>query len=256
MAHDLEGFVDELTAEGLKEAADTFFGRRKDLESDLEVLQSQAKKVETLGKEACTTLARLHFLLLEGMGVPMLYDGLHLTPPAERDVPRSGHWPPGSKICIPKAMTKKGRYVGVVLKAYDSAQKAVNDYLHGRISADPHCPGRKLLSPNLEQMKIRFAKINAEVANLNEHYRASDVLLFAKRLDVQKMEAEDNLGGGGQYTLDKELSFEPLVWDDLGLPDLPDLPKTAKAEGCLRDMAGRLFKEDKHHAEAVLARIG
>ena len=253
--HDLEGFVDSLAAEGLEEAADNFFGRRKALETDMDHFRQQAEKLRDMGRSACTALESLHFVLIQGQGVDLFYERLELDPPDDRDVSHSGRWTLQQEVTLPWALGRKWRYVRLVKKVYQAAQKKIHAYLHGMHYDDPDVPGRKVQSLNLEQLRQRFEKLNAQVENLNQHYRPEDVLLFAKRMDVERAEAEESMGAGGEYTLRGDLAFTPLDWDLLSLPDLPDLPELWKIEKLLVALCRELYDTHPDEAGQVLQTV-
>lgn len=249
----LDEWGDVLIEEGLREAADTFFGARKALEDDLAIftqrvslLATQTEKIENwrVGLRCFFGSTQITHDLFSALGVcvtgtcPLCASACH--------------------VCFnrPRSLTRKASFAKTIWAVYTHLAELIGTYMHGTYSPDPNTPGRMLLSVNLTQVQKMCQELNQRIAVLNKSNRPSESLGFARRLDQDRVMKERITGGGSEsWRLDADLSFAPLNCDDLGLPVYPDLPVDTKARTTLTRFCHAFYIQHQKHADAMLAEI-
>ncbi|GAB1410645.1 hypothetical protein MASR1M90_17990 [Desulfovibrionales bacterium] len=249
----LDEWGDALVEEGLREAADTFFGARKALEDDIALFQDRVGLLKKKSAEIENWRAGLHCLfgavhevreLLSALGVPSTAE-LHPCSPA-------------CHICFtwPRSLTRKASFAKTVWIVYARLAELISDYTHGTYSPDPTTPGRMLLSVNLTQIHRTCAQLNERIATLNKSNRPSESLGFARRMDQARVAKERIAGGGGEtWRLDADLSFPLLDCTALDLPVYSDLPVDSAARETLDRVSRAFYVRHREEANAVLAEL-
>jgi len=249
----LEEWGDALVEEGLREAADTFFGTRKALEDDISHFESQIGLLRDKAEELRSWFAGLNCLLGSEDNTRLLFDSLGVTLP---DPTLYTHLVCSLQFRRPRSFTRKGLFAKTVWEVYEPLARLVDAYLHGSHYNDPLQPGRVLISVNLDMLRRHCADINARIATVNESNRPSESLAFAKRLDQALVQKEAVTGGGEQtWSLDRDLAFKPLDFDAYGLPVFPELPLDDKAQDVAADVCGRIFGRLREHVDTILDEI-
>ena len=119
---------------------------------------------------------------------------------------------------------------------YTELSGMIDAYMHGAPYADPLYPGRKLVSVHYDQVRRHCEAVNERIVRLNEFNRPSESLGFAKRMNQNQVHKESVTGGGeGTVSLDEDLAFSPIEFEDCGVPFFPDLPVDGTAEKQFRD---------------------
>lgn len=246
----LEEWGDALVEEGLREAAETFFGARKALEDRIAVFERQAAQLATQAGEIQVWFSGLGCLLGGERRYRALFDALGVLLEDEQLYGRAAC---SLQFRRPRALTRKGLFVKTVWEVYESLARQVDAYMHGVHYQDALRPGRMLLSVHYEQLARHCEAINARVAEVNEAYRPSESLGFAKRMDVEQVQKESLTGGGGQtWSLDRDMAFAPVDFSAYALPRFPDLPVDAEARKTVQEFCARIVAEDRDHVVEVL----
>ena len=251
------GLLDEwgnaLVEEGLREAADTFFGVRTALDEEIAFFESRAAKLGRRAEEIRSWFAGLNCLLGSESNTRLLFDSLGVT----LDDPDLYTLQACSlQFRRPRSFTRKGLFAKTVWEIYEPLARLIESYMHGTPYTDPMHPGRVMISVNHDQLRKLCDEINARVREVNESNRPSESLAFAKRMDQTQVFKESVTGGGGQtWTLDRDLAFAPLVFEDLDLPAFPDLPLDAKARATLEECCAKIFSRRRDHVDSILDEV-
>jgi hypothetical protein len=75
-------------------------------------------------------------------------------------------------------------------------------------------------------------------------------------MDQTQMFKESVTGGGGQtWTLDRDLAYAPLVFEEHALPAFPDLPLDSKSRAVLEECCAKIFSLQRGHVDAILEEV-
>ncbi len=252
----LDDYADALREETLREVADNFFGARKGVEDEKELL---AGKIAALNDEAQNVLdlaATLHAMLLDEETVYDFYTGLGVRPgPFLRWVE-----PSRARLAEPTpwGLTFGSRFSRLVLSLYTRLREGVKTYLHGRYVADPRQPARKTLSLNYDTVCQWVDSVNQRIAQVNTNQSPSCVLSFAKGLEPEIMDRErltEATLGGWACSLDAELAIRPVNVVALGLKFLPELPDPEAVRRWISRFARELCRPRGAEVRAALATL-
>ena len=252
---DFDTLADGLIQETLLDMADSFFGARTSLEQEIERFETQAKALKKQRDEALSRADLLHALLLTQELAHEFYFSLGVHPKAFfAQVDPSRPLPPFKR---PRALTRRGRFVKAVLKAYDAMQREFDAYMEGRYYADPRKPGRKRLSMHYRLMVDWAGHVNRRIRQVNEGQAPSCVLAFAKSLNVENVAKERITDapldrGGIECSLDQELAFKPVSCMDLGIRELPELPLLATVKRKVARHARQIYRSHKAQARQAM----
>jgi len=251
------GLFDEwgnaLVEEGLREAADTFFGARTALDEEIAFFESRATKLRHQAEEIRSWFAGLNCLLGSESSTRIFFDSLGVT----LDDPSLYSLQACSlQFRRPRSFTRKGLFAKTVWEIYEPLARLIEAYMHGTPYTDPLHPGRVMITVNHNQLRRLCEKINERIKAVNESNRPSESLGFAKRMDQNQMHKESVTGGGGQtWTLDSDLAYAPIVFEDQNLPAFPDLPLDPKARAALEECCARIFSQRRSHVDAILEEV-
>lgn len=247
----LDYLSEEMAEETLREAADTFFGRRKRLDQELEMLHRQADQLREKSGLALEKARSLNYLFPDEDSKKLFWDRLGLGDSVYSGLDRQ--W--SEKNRPPGALTMKGRYRKCVLSLYDDLSSLVHDYVHGRYIDHPEIKGKKIATPSLSNLKAWAEKINKEIEEVNSCSKPDDVLAFARRMDISESAKRESVGSGLEYRFDDELCFSPLDFSSLGMDELPVLPGDKKDYKNIASVLELVYKEKKDQVRAVLDEI-
>lgn len=239
----MDEWGDALVDETLHEAADTFFGARKEVEDEISLFTSRVADLRAQAEKIRPWSAGLFFLLGSEEGQKLM-DTLRITLPEE-------YFSGGDRPSLPRlrSFTRKGLFVKTAWQVYTSLAGEISAYLHGAFYADPLYPGHKLKTVHYLQLKRHCEAINEHIARVNESNRPSASLAFAKRMDQELIRKEIATGGGvGTASLDEDLAFTPLDFDQYGLPFFSDFPVDGATEKLVKDYCARIYAEDPQRA--------
>lgn len=248
------GLMDEwgnaLVEEGLREAADTFFGARKDLEDEIVFFKERIARLQTMLEEIRSWFAGLNCLLGNEEKSRFLFSTLDIQLPDEQLYT--------DQVCSlqfqrPRSFTRKGLFTKAVWEVYSSLAALVEKYMQGVPYADPAYPGRVLITVNYNQVCKQCAELNVRIDQLNTNYRPSESLAFAKRMDQELVDKERIIGGGAQsWVLDQDLAFKPLQFAHYALLNLPLMPTDTQAKAAVQACCAQIFSQKRSHVHAVL----
>ena len=247
----LEYLSDEMVEETLKEAADTFFGKRKKIDQEMELLFEQAKQLRRKAVLLEEKTSRLNYLLLDDDSRSLFWSKIGLEDSVYPSI--EGQWK--EKISLPWAMTRKGKYQKSVLTLYDDLKFLVRDYLYGRHVDHPEIKGKKVITPNLTNITAWAENINEEIQEINSSSKPDDVLAFTRRMDVDESAKRECVGAGLEYNFDQELCFKPVDFSSLGLAQYPELPDDKKVYAGIAGVCVSVYKEKKDLVKAVVDKI-
>ncbi len=249
----LDQWGNALVEEGLREAADTFFGIRKALDDDITFFEQRVAILRELAPEIDGWLAGLHCLLGSTEETRKLFAALGVRVPDDKIFDLHAC---SLHFRRPRSLTRKGLFTKTVWEVYAHLADLISRYTHGVYTPDPTMPGRMLLSVNLDQILNLCAELNRRIMAINERNRPSESLGFAKRLDQARIAQESATGGGGEtWTLDAALSFAVLDCDKLGLSTYPDLPTDANARDIVEAYCRNVYASRRAHADAMLTEV-
>lgn len=251
------GVLDEwgnaLVEEGLREAADTFFGARTALDEEIAFFESQAARLVPQAEEIRSWFAGLNCLLGSEPSTRLFFDSLGVT----LDEPSLYSLQTCSlQFRRPRSFTRKGLFAKTVWEIYEPLARLIEAYMHGTPYTDPLHPGRVMITVNQNQLRRLCERINERVTAVNEANRPSESLGFAKRMDQTQMLKESVTGGGGQtWTLDQDMAYAPIDFKDYDLPAFPDLPLDSKARAALEECCAKIFTRQRGHVDAILDEV-
>ena len=249
----LDEWGDALVEEGLREAADTFFGARKALDDEIAYFEGQVAKLGARAGEILSWLGGLNCLLGSEEGSRLFFDALDVTLDDPELYSRQAC---SLQFRRPRSFTRKGLFAKTVWEVYEPLSRLVEDYMHGSPYTDPMHPGRVMISVNFNQLRRHCDAINERIKSVNESNRPSESLAFAKKMDQGLVQKESITGGGGQtWTLDRDMAFKPLDFEALGLPAFPDLPLDDKARDRVRESCNRIFEMRREHVDSVMDEV-
>lgn len=241
-----------LVEEGLREAADTFFGTRKALDDEIDVFKARVARLADKALGIHSWFAGLNCLLgsqensrafFGALGVSLVDQSLYAVRQCSLQFRR------------PRGFTRKSLYTKAVWEVYVALADLVHEYMHGTTYQDPKQPGRMLVSVHYTQLLRRCADLNEHIARVNESLRPSDSLGFARRMNLAERDRENITGGGHTWSLDQDLAFLPLDFTSFGLPSFPDLPTNAQAREVLRTFCAQIFSWNRGHIDQIIGEI-
>jgi hypothetical protein len=249
----LDEWGDALVEEGLKEAADTFFGARTALDEDIAYFESQADKLRLKAAEVRSWFAGLNCLLGSESSTRLFFDSLGVT---LNDESLYSLQACSLQFRRPRSFTRKGLFAKTVWEVYEPLARLIEAYMHGTPYTDPLHPGRVMITVNYNLLLRQCERLNERINGVNESNRPSESLGFAKRMDQTQMLKESVTGGGGQtWTLDQDLAYALLDFEKYDLPAFPDLPLDSKARSILEESCARIFSQRRGHVDAILDEV-
>lgn len=248
---DFKEYADQLQNEVVSEMAESYFGERRrldDLMADFESMTGTLRE-QVPGVERAAL--RLHHLLLGSE--PSFYLALEVDPAC---VPFGHDAPVPLFPRLPMALTRAGRYVRCVRISYDLLQRAAHDYLHGHYYVRDGDKGRKQLTVNYLGLRQFAAMIDAEVIRVNRNRTPTGTLRYVKDMDPASAERERIIGDVSYVDgegLDKALRFVPVGFDELGLPEVQELPPLREVGSEIGRMCRALYRQRPDEARAAMA---
>lgn len=259
----LEEFVDALGNEARLEMAENFFGNRRQAEEETELLRRNAEQLRRRFASHVSYVNLLHALLLD---VPP-HRSASAVKNFYQDVPRVDPTlfievakPEQARLFIsrPFALTRRGRYVRLVMNAYSGMQNSIDAYLHGRWENDPNIRGKKRQTINIDLLAAWVQSLNERIRKVNQDHSPSSVLEFNRRMNPAAMDRERIAGGtldNYSQAADKSLAIPELPWDELKLPRPPDLPHPDEIGARLRLFALALYREHSDACKDVMRNL-
>ena len=248
-----KSFLEDFYTETMTEMAETFFTRRRKVEARLEGFAGLAREVRALGQRALRHWGALFALLVDEDSAIGFFREIGVD---AADLPglaaaAGDPW----RFTPPFALTFSSRYAKSVRYVYMAVRAATHDYLHGAYGPDPHNPVRKILLPNYDAVLKLAETINVEVAGVNSGQTPTAVLSYAKSMDPSEVEREAVVGGTGWEDvnkLDRDLAFQPINIEGLGLPKLPEVPPLDDVESQLDALSSAICKLRNEEARRAM----
>lgn len=236
---DFKDYADQLQQEVVTDMAESYFGARKDVDDMLEVFNSMTEELRQLGPKLSQAAARLHCLLLDRDTAKNFYISLDVVPSC---IPYTDEVPRPFFDELPFAFTGVGRYERCVFRAYDLLQKTADEYLNGKYFDDPDHKGRKRLTVHYLRLLALAEHINEEIARVNAT-TIGGTLQYVKGMDPETMQRERMMGDSmsGEDSMSKDMTFEPINFDELGLLVVQDLPSLYKVKGLIRNFCREFY---------------
>ncbi|WP_028575770.1 hypothetical protein [Desulfonatronovibrio hydrogenovorans] len=241
-------FSGELADETLKEAADTFFGRRKKIDQELELFSQQVEQVRKKAREVESRAACLNQALPGQDSRFDFWQALGL----EKSLYAKALAECSEQVSRPVSLTLRGRYEKTLVQLYEELRLKVDDYLFGRYIDHPEIKGKKTLTPNLAALKKWSKDLNQEIEKVNCSNRPDDVLAFTRRMDIEESSKRESVGSGLEYRFNQELCFKPVDFDSLELKEYPELSRDKKIRKIIAEVAGRIFDHKKNEIKKIL----
>ncbi len=243
MTSHLENMANELASEVLSEAADTFFGQRKDLELEIDLFQRRITELGELGEKVNQAQKRLHAVLLEPAVARNFYQALNLPVPDNIEAAAVHELAPW--ISLPFAWSLRGKYCKILLASYAQFQKIAHDYMHGGYKDDMQEPRKKVARFGYLSLRAWAERINGKIRIMNREQAPSEILQFMKRLDVQGCEKEKCLGASCEVDRDSGLLYPEIDFPAFNLPVWPAMPPAQTAQRQVKHFCTLLFPDNR-----------
>ncbi len=245
-------YADSLVDEGLAEAADTFFGKRKRLEDEITFFHEKCRELVQIGQKVVDRGHGLGFLLLYGEELAGFYQALGVAWKSGNPLDGSSH----AGDAVPgSGMFARTRYWKSVYQTYAALYSSLDVYTNGRYFDDPSRPGGKKRTLCLANVTAWGARMNDRIEAVNKNNQPSQVLQFAKQFRVDEMERENITGAGVVYNLDDDLSFAPVDLSRCGFFDFPVLPRPEKVKKTIQSYCLGLYKQHRARLEPILHEV-
>ena len=252
MSNELEKFSEGLVQETLTEAAQTFFGIRRELEHEIELYREAAKRLAGVERLMLRKAGAVHYLLLNGEAVRDFYRAVGAPPSHLPDMAE----PDKTGLNKSWAVTGSGRYGKLLLKAYEALHQAADEYTNGRYYTDPRGSGRKLLTIHFLQLSGWCKRLNSRIEEVNDQNRPSATLCFVQGLDPLAQDKARVTGGstfGAECSLDRDLAFPPIECVAMTYVAAPALPPPDAAKKAVLAFAADLYRKHRAEIDALLA---
>ncbi|MDM8524395.1 hypothetical protein QUF80_13590 [Desulfococcaceae bacterium HSG8] len=246
-------FSETLAEEVLSDMAGTFFGARKEVEKMTELFQDFVEKFRAKQAETDVRAAFLNYLLLDEKSARSFYESLRVD--AEELLSES-RFPDNMPGDIPFAFTAKGEYIGLVLREYDSLQKACHAYLNGE--SDEDILGRETEPEHVyyNLLVTMCDLINEKIHSVNNDMSPSGVLQYARKLVPGTRDKQRITGGitygGDECGINQRLSFQPIDFASLQLKKYPELPGISQVNSRITSFCKKHYAEKKGDIKALI----
>lgn len=246
----IEHMADELATEVISEAAQTFFGQRKDLDEELDRFTAKSRQLGELGARVILTQSVLNGVLLDFQNLQSFHDALGLPLPEHRDPA-----PPeeiARYVSIPTAWTLRGKYEKLLHSAYTRIQTEVDAYLHGGYRDDPANPKRKIAYGGYQKLASWAETLNQTIAKLNTEQSPGEVLQFVKGLDERTCAMEKASGASCNVGRDRGLLYACVDFSSLRLPVFPEYPPATAVQQDIREFSAKVCAEREADVRELL----
>lgn len=238
-----DNFYDPLVEEVLMDAAENFFGARRQLDGVITLFQSFVEALREKETDIAVRSGFLNYLLLDGSIAPDFYESIHINAPAFLlDSPFSDKTVPNE---TPFAFTVKGEYTRFVLQAYDDLQQICDEYTHGK----PDDGNRLEKNDAYYNLLVNMCDlINEKVCHVNTNMSPHSVLQFARRFDAET-ECKENATGGMIFCgdgINEKLAYQPIDFDSLQLKKYPELPKQEQVASKITSFCKRSYSNHRN----------
>ena len=215
-------FGDSLVEEVLTDVAESFFGARKELDDLSELFMAYVDRLHEAARHVETHAGRLNHLLARDDLRRDFYGMLGVEHP--NPYYHSPFKPEDRRMSIPFAMTKRGRYIKLVIQCYADLQRVSETYIKGP-AADDDGTGEPPVYYHLVRSMCEL--INEKVCRLQNGMSQACVLQYAKKFDIQHAQQAKVTGAtAGTYAhMDSKFECQPIDFVQLDLVQFPEFPK-------------------------------
>lgn len=228
-----DDYAKDLADEVLSDMAENFFGARKQLEEAIDLFYqyvAELKKKQDLLEER---FRFLNYLLMYEQEASRFYRDLGVQDTGA--IPREGALSETAvPVHAPSALTIKGKYLKLMMWAYETVQKGCKAYNHGMDYEEMKQVGFEQRDAYYDLVMGMHQLINKEVRRVNAKVSPSHILQTAKRFDPDTQQKEHFTGGGAYYgddsSLNRELNYEPIDKSSLNIRKFPDLPEPGRVD--------------------------
>jgi hypothetical protein len=239
-----------LFTEVLSEAAENFFGARRDVDAMIEMVGRYAEKLKLQQQQVEARAALINYLLLDGAASKRFFSHLEIDPaPFAGVAPSVAVW----YGPLPFALTAKGRYIKVIGQVYEELAHACHVYMHGR----PKVRKKDETSVHYTLLADMVDLINKEIKRVNDSLSPCQSLQFARDFSGQ---AEVSSTGVPDcryvHCLEEKLCFQTLDIRGFHLAVYPDLPPLTVVESRIRAFTQSLFPDHRRQIAHILAVLG
>jgi hypothetical protein len=245
----INGLADELISDTLKEAADTFFGRRRNIEYELSLFEQKVNELRSVATKVEKTVKSFNFLLLQGREVENFWNYLKITFPLN----------PGANwlldIPVPFGLTISFRYVKLLVNVYIMLSQLIEEYSYGKEVKSSGVKGQKMITVNYNFLQKWASEINKNIDDVNYYHKPSDVLQFAKKMQVAELEKANIAGAPMKYSIDKDMTMKRINFLDYKLIEYPDLSRDKETLNLVKQFARDLIKKNKQEVKFILDNI-
>jgi hypothetical protein len=247
--------ADSLTEESLREAADTFFGQRRGIETALQAYEEGVQELLRRQQRVAARLATLHFLLRRGdsAAVDGFYRAIDVDPdripkPDPETGARLG------KLQLPFGLHAKSRYAKLVCEAYAALAEEAADFMQGRYYPDPQDPRCMRVTLSYAQLRERHASLCEEIRKANAYSPPSEILQYCKRLS-ETDQARSGICVPLCYTLDREMAFAAPDFGQSGLVAFPAFPAAKQVKRAIKGYCSRVFASAPEEIRRILETV-
>ena len=246
---------ESLLEETLQEAADTFFGTRREIEQAVRLYQEKVDTLRRIQEGVARRQAELHFLLCRGKAevVSGFYRAVGVDPNQVPD-PGSEGAADGGQLRIPFGLGRRMRYTKLLRIAHNRFVQEAHAYMHGRYFNDPEDPRRKRITVHYHQLERLCQEMNERIEQANQYNSPTQMLQFAKQFDIEGSEKESLVGVPLRYNLDQELAFPRQDFSCARLPAYPDFPPAEQVRRAISRFCAWILKKYPHEVQSLLHR--
>jgi len=246
-----DDYAKNLADEVLSDMAENFFGARKQLDETIDLFYeyvAELKKKQSLLEER---FRFLNYLLLNSQEVSQFYEELGIQDTGT--IPREGGLSEKAiPVNGPSAITLRGKYVKLVMWAYETVQKGCKAYSHGMDYQEMKRVGFEQRDAYYDLVIGMHQLINKEIRRVNAKVSPSHILQTAKRFDPETQQKEKFTGGGAYYgddsSLNRELNYKPIDKASLNIQKFPDLPEADRVDHRISKFCKDCFSR---HSESI-----
>lgn len=256
---DLRSLSSALQGEVMVDIANGYFGARKAIDDERELLEHAESHVRLAEQRAYSIYAQLETLLTSAhdlkellgiLGVPV--DFMHRVESVE----------PCLSMTLPFAFTKEGQYEKCVLETYDRMHDAFDFFLHG-MPYEKHGTLEKYGRTTGYNRYMKWCgDLNECIVKVNRDRSPSQVLNVVRGMDVEKISKQRVLGTVNSKTGcaagdDMCLLLVPCEGlEEMRLPELPALDVTLhkghSVSTLIKEYASEVYKRERKKVDSIL----
>ncbi len=249
-------FCDPMIEEVISDAADSFFGARRQLDGMMDLFQSYVEAFREKEVELAARAGFVKYLLLGRETAGDFYKSISIDSP---EILLEGDFSDNAlPATIPFAFTVKGEYISLVLRAYNDLQKASDEYINGE--NDNGANGKGTGSIVYYNLIIKMCElINEKVHQMNTEMSPITVLQFFRRLNPGTGSKERITGGntfdGYERCINQKLAYQPINFDSLQLKKYPELPKQDQVDSDIISFCKKIYSGNKEEIKKRLSQV-